>query len=438
MLEGALAGSSSEVELSALGVRQRAARFANSQVTQTSDVEQVMVQARVAEGGRVGWARSRGLSGGVIEELLARARAAAAAYPPDPAFVGFDDGRVPTPAAASSHDPAVSTAKMGELVAGLAPVLHAGSRAGFSAAGLAAAGELCQAVATTAGCRRSWSTTRVRLDVIVSNHDASGYAAEHGWALTAIDAAKLAEIACDKAARASNPVELAPGSYDVVLEPAALAEVLGWLALTGLGARSVEEGTSCLAERMGQSITGDITLYDDGLAGEDGCPTAPFDAEGTARQRLVLVERGIARGVAHDRASAARVGQASTGHAPLLDDGEFGPVPQLLHLQAGSDEISDLLARVERGLWVTRFHYVNGLVDPRRALMTGMTRDGTFLIEGGRPARAVRNLRWNESLLDAFTRLGGMTQTRRVVSSSFAGTTVVCPTVLVRGWHFSG
>jgi predicted Zn-dependent protease len=238
-----------------------------------------------------------------------------------------------------------------------------------------------------------------------------------------------------------DPVELEAAPYDVVLGPAAVAETLEWLSFTSLGARAVEDGSSCLAGRFGQAITGpQVTLVDDPLSGEAGAPIAPYDAEGVAKRRLVLIERGVARACAHDRATAALAGVRSTGHASPLGDELFdgGPVPQHLQLAGGEDELSDLFARVERGLWVRRFHYVNGLLDTRRALMTGMTRDGLFLIEGGRVTRGVRNLRWTESLLEALSRLDGLTRNRQPVASSLVDSASVCPSLLVRGWRFTG
>jgi predicted Zn-dependent protease len=231
-----------------------------------------------------------------------------------------------------------------------------------------------------------------------------------------------------------------PGEYDVVLEPHAVAELLEWLALTAFGARSLEDGSSALAGRTGERITGDLTVYDDALGGEDGCPTAPFDAEGTPRRRVTFIDGGLAGEVVHDRGTAALMKAQSTGHAPPIGDELFdgGPIPQHLMLAAGDATVEDLIARVERGLLVSRFHYVNGLLDTRRALMTGMTRDGLWRIENGRVAGAAANQRWTESFLDAGRRVGGISRARQLVAGGLSECWFVCPTILVRGWKFSG
>jgi PmbA protein len=226
----------------------------------------------------------------------------------------------------------------------------------------------------------------------------------------------------------------------VVLEPHAVAELLEWLALTSFGARAVEDGSSALAGRAGERITGEVTLYDDALGGEDGCPTAPFDAEGTPRRRVVCLDGGVAGDVVHDRASAARAGVAASGHAaPLVDEmGEGGPTPQHLFVAAGDAGVEQLIARVERGLYVSRFHYVNGLLDTRRALMTGMTRDGLWRIENGRLAGPAQNQRWTESLLEAGRRVDGIGRERALIAGGLTECWFVCPALLVRGWKFSG
>jgi predicted Zn-dependent protease len=441
ILDDALRADGGEVELSYLGTRQGATRFAGSRVTQSGEVEDHEVQARAAVGRRVGAARTNRLDRDSLQRTINQARALAAAQP-ESAFDGFDDGRSETPSVAPSFDAATAAAGAEARAALVAPAFAATAPAGLTAAGLAATSETELAVATHAGCRRVFGTTSARLDVIATDGTAAARTSRYavGLGTVAAEAAALAETACERALGQRAPVELAPGAYDVVLEPAAVAELLEWLALTGLSARTVEDGSSCLAGRAGQRITGPVTIYDDALAGEDGCPTLPFDAEGTPKQRLVFVDGGVADGPAHDRATAARAHTRSTGHAPPLGDDLFegGPVPQHLHLAAGPDSVEALLGRIERGLYVARFHYVNGLVDTRRALMTGMTRDGLFLVEKGRIGHGVANLRWTESLLEAFARIDGVGKVRQIVAASLSGAVCVCPAVLVRGWRFTG
>jgi predicted Zn-dependent protease len=431
-LDAALRAAGGEVELSAQAMRIGATRFANSRVTQSSDVDDVVVQARVREGG-LGAARTNALDGDSLAQAIARAREIAHVAPSD--APGFADGSAPLPPVPPFDD---ETARAGaERRADLVAPAFAVARGG--AAGLAATSDVRVAVATSAGARRAHRATTARLEVIVADGAASGRAARIQRAIGSIDARAIADDARRRADRARDPIELPPGAYDAILEPPAVAELLEWLALTSFGARQVDDGSSCLAGRAGQRITGDVTFVDDAAAGEEGAPERPFDAEGSPSARLSPIAGGVAGSPAHDRASGARAGAASTGHAiPVADElFDSGPVPQHLQMLGGADDEPALLARVERGLWVSRFHYVNGLLDTRRALMTGMTRDGLFLVENGRISRPVRNLRWTESVLEAFGRIGGIGRARSAVAASLGDSVFVCPTVLVRGWRFT-
>jgi predicted Zn-dependent protease len=223
-----------------------------------------------------------------------------------------------------------------------------------------------------------------------------------------------------------------------VLEPEAVTELLEWFAMASLGARELEDGSSAFAGRMGEALTGDwVDLVDDaGDASELGFGV-PFDAEGTTRRRVTLLERGRPRGVVTDRLYGARLGGGSTGHAAPIGV-DIGPAPTAMWLSAGTTPAADLVARLGRGIYVTRFHYVNGLLDPRRALMTGMTRDGTFLVEDGRLGRGVVNARFTESLFDALARTEAASIERRAVPTWWTdGGAVVAPALLVRGFRFT-
>jgi predicted Zn-dependent protease len=443
-LDRAVRRAGGDVELSVHASRNGTTRFAGSRVTQTGDVVDQVVQARVAVGRRVGAARVNAVDDAALDRVIAEARTLAAAMP-ESDFGGFDDGATPLAAHAPSWDADTAAVDAAARAALIAPGFAACARAGLTAAGLCAAGETTLAVATRAGARRWHRYTRARFDLIAADGRASGRRSRDGraWSLVATDHDSLVDDAVARAARSKEPHPLLPGEYDVVLEPHAVAELCEWMALTSFGARAIEDGSSALAGRIGEPLTGPaLTLYDDALGGEDGAPTAPFDAEGTPRRRVTFVDGGVAREVVHDRGSAALAGGGarSTGHAPPIGDDLFdgGPVPQHLMLAAGDATVDELVARVERGLYVSRFHYVNGLLDTRRALMTGMTRDGLWRIENGRIAGPVANQRWTESFLDAGRRVAGISRTRALIAGGLSECWFVCPTILVRGWKFTG
>jgi len=194
--------------------------------------------------------------------------------------------------------------------------------------------------------------------------------------------------------------ELAPGDYEAVFEENAVAEILRIMSITGLSGQAVQEGRSFLSGAIGQPITGPrFTLHDDPL--HPGQLGIPFDPEGTPRRRVTLVDRGVARGPVYDRWSALAAGTTSTGHAADPSRYGHGGHAGTLVMTGGVATREQLIGSVRRGILITRFHYTN-TPDPKRATMTGTTRDGTFLIEDGRITRALANVRYTMSALDLF------------------------------------
>jgi predicted Zn-dependent protease len=258
----------------------------------------------------------------------------------------------------------------------------------------------------------------------------------------ALAIAEETERAIRVAKLSRSPAALDAGTYDVVLEPAALSELLEWLATIAFGAPEIENGTSPLAGRLGERLTGaGVSLTEDPNDASELGFAAPFDREGTARRRVVLLEDGVARGVLYDRIHAARARTESTGSS-IVPDAALGASigPSALHMEAGdASSVDELLAGMDRGLYVCRLHYVNGLLEPRRAVMTGLTRDGCFLVEKGKISRAVGNLRFTDSLLEGLARCDGRTRSRTPVPTwwSEAGACAV-PAVRMRGFRFNG
>jgi predicted Zn-dependent protease len=201
----------------------------------------------------------------------------------------------------------------------------------------------------------------------------------------------------------------------------------------GFSALALQEGRSFLCDRLGQQIVSEqISIWDDGLDPR-GTPL-PFDFEGVPKRRVDLIERGVARGVVYDSETAAREGKRSTGHA-LPAPNVWGPFPINLFLGTGDRSRSELLGALDRGVLVTRFWYVNP-VHPRQAVLTGMTRDGTFLVERGEIVRPVRNLRFTQSMLDALGATLGVGSVA-TPTEAFFGATVVPPLLLGR-FTFTG
>ncbi|HEY3127369.1 MAG TPA: metallopeptidase TldD-related protein, partial [Candidatus Limnocylindria bacterium] len=227
--------------------------------------------------------------------------------------------------------------------------------------------------------------------------------------------------------------QLAPGDYEAVFEELAVAEVLRFMSLTGLTGQTLKDGRSFMKDKFGQPVTGPrFSLWDDAL--DERTLAIPFDPEGTPKRRIALVEGGVAKGVVHDRQSARWFDTRSTGHADDPRRSSVGGHAGNLTMAGGDARRDQLIGATRRGVLITRFHYTN-TPDPKRATMTGTTRDGTFLIEDGRITRALANVRYTMSALDLFSGLellGPQRLARDWWSSNGMGSIVcLCPPIKV-------
>jgi PmbA protein len=425
------------------------ARFASGELGQHMELSEPVAVVRVARGRRVAETVTSRLERASLV-LAIRSTALAARLVPEvdgfPGFAGAADAGNPPPQNPPRFEQATASATPAERVERLLPVLAAVRDAGLVSAGMLETTCVAHALATTRGCLRSHDATMAAFRVWALETPGAGGAAGYGGAAhrdvraLRLDEETARAVRVCKASR--DPASLDEGEYDVVLEPEAVAELLEWLAAIAVGAPEVEQGTSALAGRLGERITGEgIDLVEDPLDASELGFGVPFDREGTWRQRVPIVDRGVARAVLYDRTYAARAGKASTGSALLPAMGSAGGVgATAFSLRGGAAEsVDELIAGIDRGLYVCRLHYVNGLLEPRRAVMTGLTRDGCFLVEKGKIARPVGNLRFTDSLLEGLARCDGMTRDRKSIPTfwSDAGA-VVAPAIRVRAFRFNG
>ena len=287
-------------------------------------------------------------------------------------------------------------------------------------------------MANSKGIRAGGTRTVAQLLTVSMGPDGgTGYAEEAAVDATRIDAAAIGRESAEKARATANAVAIDAGEYPVVLEEYAVIDLLDMLGYLGFSALAVQEERSFveIGKRVGSDL---VTIVDDGRD-PAGLPMA-FDYEGVAKQRVPLLDAGVCRGVVHDAQTAARDGVRSTGHG-LPAPNPYGPFPLNQVMAAGTTPREDLIAGLDRGLLVTRFHYTNP-VHPKLAIVTGMTRDGTFLVEGGRIVGPVRNLRYTQSYLDAVAGTVAVARERKTLKG-FLGAAVV-PAVRIDAWTFTG
>ena len=431
-----------DVELVARRKVRGAARFSSGALDQHMALDEPNVVARVARGRRIAEAQATSLDPGAIADVIAEAERAAAFVPETESFAGFAGRGEPhaTPPRFADATAQLSDEERTEL---LRPTLESIERAGLVAAGLLETITSAIAVVTTAGCERSHRGTSANFKVWATEtagaRGASGVGGHLHRDVRALRIEEETSRAIERCLRGKDPIELEQGNYDVVFEPAAVAELLEWLGAIAFAAPEVEQGSSPM--RLGERITGEaISIVEDPLADGDAGFAAPFDREGTPRTKVTLVDHGIARAVLHDRTTASRFGTTSTGRVLFPDAGTSGIGTSALHLAAGDAEsVDELLRGIKRGLYVCKLHYVNGLLETPRAVMTGMSRDGFFLVEDGKLTRPVRNLRFTESFTEALSRCDGRTRALTAVPTWWSdGGAVAAPAIRVRDFAFRG
>jgi predicted Zn-dependent protease len=312
-------------------------------------------------------------------------------------------------------------------------------RTGVGASGALSNGQVEVAIVNSLGIEAYQKYSDLFFHLIVEDGKSSGYAGFVTRDPDRFDPAVLAREALAKVSKKES-IQIEPGEYEVILEPYAVSELLSFLGYLGFHALAVQEGRSFFCNQFGKKVVDPkITIYDDGLDPEG--LQIPFDFEGLPKKKVVFLEEGVAKEVTYDSLTAGREGKGSTGHG-LLPPNTEGPIPVNLFMRGGESSLEEMIRSVRKGIYVTRFHYTN-VVEPMKAVITGMTRDGTFLIEEGEIKSPIKNLRFTESILRALSRASAISRERRVCSEGTVYsrrfvTGTVTPAIKVDGFNFSG
>ena len=418
-------------------------RYARSRPTQATAIDDGDVEVTVLADGHTGTACTNRTDAESLAACARRAEAAAraAAKAGPGSYPGF-----PAPAPVRAHegyDPATTQLDPGQGGRALSTAFAAAEAAGVEAHGVWTAAEVESAICSSSGLAAVDRVTDAFMKVTaIAPGGRSGYASQTAVAAGALDAGVLAEVAVHKAAFAGEPAELPAGEYPVVFERHAVAELcnwLGWLAINGL---AYAEERSALNGRLGTRVAASRINLSDSPRFPRTLPRA-FDAEGVPKAPIPLIQDGVAQNLVHDTRSAALVdGAVSTGHASEPGGSSYGPAPtNLVLVGGGAPDEASLCEPLERGVYVTRLWYVNA-VRPKETLITGMSRDGTFLIEDGRVTRPLRDMRLTDSVLGILERteeLGAgalLTSEGEFYGRRFAYG-VVCPPLRASGVRFT-
>jgi predicted Zn-dependent protease len=402
-------------------------RVANNVIHQHVAEASVRVAVRVAHQGRVGLASTSRLDDAALQETVETAAAVAANSRPDPEFPGFPGPQSYAPAMAFDEETAGQDPR--ERALAIARVTGRARQASLSVAGYLAATASELAMGNSLGLTAYHRYTRAGLTFVFSSPHGSGYASDETVAMRQLGVDAAATRAQEKCLLNRNQVDIEPGPYTVILEPEAVATFLSGLTV-GFSGEAVKDGRSPLGRLIGEKLVGEnISLWDDGL--DPRGEPSPFDAEGTPKRRVELIQDGVVKNVVHSRSSAAGLpGAVSTGHAISARGPGVAVFPAHVFMATGEASLEEMIASTSRGLLVTRFWY-HRMVHPMRTLVTGLTRDGTFLVEDGRVVAATKNLRYTHPVVEALNHVEAIGREAR-----WCGMHV--PAIKVGGFRFTG
>lgn len=425
-----------ETEIIYVGNESGLTRYANSAIHQNVFESNSKIFFRTVFGKKIGVASTNSLVTSDLRRTLENSCEIARNQPENPSFPGL-----PGPAKIRDVD------TFDQKTAGFSPrdrakvvkkIIRLSDRKKFTLAGAfsTTSGEI--AVLNSKGVRAYQPITSASINMIAMSDTSSGYAAGLSRRVDEIDFEKLAARAIEKCDRSQNPQSIEPGDYEVILEPAAVGALLEWINYIGFGSKSFREKTSFMAGKIGKKITSDmITIYDNGLNAKS--VAFPFDFEGVPKKKVKLIEKGIARGVVYDRTSAFKAKAKSTGHALTPDSSGQGAIALNLEMSGGKARRDTMIRKVKRGILITRFHYINGFIDTPNAVLTGMTRDGTFLIENGEIVSGIKNLRFTDAMMKSFKSAVAISKETELIESWWDAVGCIrAPAIHLGSFKFTG
>ena len=418
-----------ETEVSISSVTDALTRFANNTIHQNVAEQTIHISVRAVVDGRTARATTNKTDDDSLRRAAASALSLARRQPRNPdllPMLGPQKIRkverfFEATAAAGPQDRARAVARVVQMAA----------KNGQTAAGIFSSGAMEEVLANSRGLFERYEQTRAEFSITILEETSSGWAKANSPNIHEIDPDALAARASEKAAESRKPREIPAGHYTAILEPPAVLDLVGFLFYDFAGTAVLDQ-RSCLTGRMGKPLFGrNITLWDDVYH-----PLqlgTPFDGEGLPRQKVLLVDSGVPRNLVYARATAKKMKTEPTGHGFSLLN-EYGEAPMNLVFAGGDASVEEMVRTTERGILVTRLWYIRE-VDPYEKILTGMTRDGTFLVENGRVAGGIRNFRFNQSVIEMLSNVEMLgLPVRAAGEESFE---MIVPAMKVRDFHFS-
>ena len=406
-----------DVEVLIAGGRSALTRFANNTIHQNVAEENYIVSVRSVMGQRTARATTNKFDDASLKRVVDAAESITRVQQSDPDLLAM-----PTPAevggGASSpnrHFEQTAAVTPEQRADGVRTIVGVAKKHNLTTAGIFSTSESVEALFNSRGVARFHTQTSSEISVTMLAANSSGWQKANFPNVEKLDPAALAETAARKALTSADPKEIPAGKYTVILEPAAVLDLVGFM-FWDFGGLAILDQRSFLTNRVGEKVFGEnINIFDD--VRHPLQSGSAFDGEGVQRQRVQLVDRGIARQLVYARGTAAKmrksehsakVGEiAPTGHGfPLPNEMGEAPLNIVVEDASGSPakSIDQMVAGTSRGVLVTRLWYIRE-VDPYEKILTGMTRDGTFYVENGKLKHGIRNFRFNQSLVELLSKV---------------------------------
>lgn len=397
------------------GAREGVTRFADNAITQNVERNDLGLTVSCAYGSQHAAASTNDLSEDSIKAVVERAQAAAKMNPPDPEYVPpVPPGERDRHQQVGGYHHTTRDAGPDARAVPVSRIAHLVRARKFRVSGAFSCGERFFSMANSRGLRAYYPSTLAETHVTVLGENGSGWAQKVANNIENIDLSQVGAEAIRIAGSAQNPAEVPPGKYTVILRAAAVEELIPRAMVCD--AKATDEGRTFLRGKLGEQVCGEnITIRSD--PGDARCPELPFQWDGLASPKLAWIEKGLLKNLATSRYWAKKTRRQPIGW------------PTNLILEGGDATLEEMIGSTERGLVVTRFWYIRD-VEPMESLVTGMTRDGLFLVENGRVTRPVKNLRFNESVLGVLGRVEALGPCERVGSA-------LVPIIKVRDFRFT-
>jgi len=391
-------------------------RFAESKISDNIDNEESILYLRIIRDNKIGVIATGDLTDDGIRDAASKCSSRLNYVEPDPNFktlptMDLEINAINNMIKGTSDFGPIERAKAIDIITRVA-------RKGASKASGAFRQEERQlVVGNSLGMQRFFHGNNAQLSVtIAGEHNNSGWASEYNPDASKIDYNSIAQTALKKAATSRDPITLADGQYTVILEPAAVGQFLLLLSFMGFGGKTMYQRRSFMARGLDQQIAGDNFTVSE-TAGDSAFNYCPFDYEGVKRKRVEIITNGIAKGVVYNSYYANLMDKISTGHA-LSAVNSYGPYPKTMLVEPGKSSLDEMIKSTERGIYITHFWYLNFL-NPMKTMVTGTTIDGTYLIENGKLTKPIKNMRTNQSILEAFSNIESLT-TNRIIHPQYS------------------